>query len=562
MARRRLSSGMRTLLGLPPGVERKSLDSRAISSYRGYAIPGQPYNADWNTDRAVREGYQVNPYVFRAVEVCADNALARRIRLRREDPDDGPIIPRDELDDGQRRLLRVMNRRSNKWEVAPLFRHRLVAQYLLSSRGVFVEAIRNRRDNLWGLLLLDPDLVEPVPTYARDQRGREYVADPLGAFRVTRQATTRMGSDWQEHLPPWDPEQDHTSQPSGVIFLRSPHPTLLARGMSPMEAAGLSTDLDRHARLYNRRFLEQDGRPGGILGVKGQVSENTERKLQSRFQGGPEHAGRTSVIQVDDMFWQDTSGTPRDTQWGDTMDRMRREISIAFGVPESVLGDASGRTFSNADAEFESFWVHKMQPLLRMLDAQLDVLTPGGYDDDLFLQHDTSDVYVLGRHKREEQDRAIEHYNAGAIFLDDVRETLEHERLNIPATRTLHIPPGKIIADDETPEHDGDRNAVAALPMMGTPQPVDPAESARAGAELGSQMGAQLAEDNVASWRVMSRQNRGGPALTGGEAKQLAVPPPIATLDGPTPVPAWQVGTGGPDSGQEGEQSRAHPAWR
>lgn len=553
MARRRLSGGLRTLLGARPGMETKSLDSRAISSYRGYAIPGQPYHQDWNTDRAVREGVQANPYIFRAIEVCADNALARRIRLRREDPDDGPIIPRDELDDGQRQLLYVMNRKTNKWEVAPIFRHRLTAQYLLSSRGVYVEAIRNRRDEVWGCLLLDPDLVEPVPTYERDQRTSRLVADPLGAFRVTRQASTHMGGEWQEDLPPWDPEADHTSQPSGVIFIRSPHPTLLSRGLSPMEAAGLSADLDRHARLYNRRFLEQDGRPGGILGVKGQVDENTERRLQSRFQGGPEHAGRTTVLQVDDLFWQDTSGTPRDTQWGDTMDRMRRELSIAFGVPESVLGDASGRTFDNSDAEFESFWQHKMGPLLRMLDAQLDVLTPGGYDDEVFLGHDVSDVWVLGRHKRAEQDRAITQYQAGAITLDDVREKLELERLDIPATRTLHIPPGKIIADDGAPEHDGDQDAVAALPMMGTPQPVDPAAAAQAGAEQGSQLGARLAENNVASWRVMSQAGRGDSALTGrDEAKQLAVPPP---LPGQTSLPTRK-------SEVEGEESRAHPARR
>lgn len=549
---RRLSGGLRSLLRRP-GVEHKSLDSRAISSYRGYAIPGQPYHQDWNTDRAVREGVQANPYIFRAIEVCADNALARRIRLRREDPDDGPIIPPRELDDGQRRLLWVMNRRTNKWEVAPIFRHRLTAQYLLSSRGVYVEAIRNKRDNLWGLLLLDPDLVEPVPTYERDQRTGKLVADPLGAFRVTRQAATHMGGEWQEDLPPWDPEQDHTSQPSGIIFIRSPHPTLLSRGLSPMEAAGLSADLDRHARLYNRRFLEQDGRPGGILGVKGQVSEATERKLQSRFQGGAEHAGRTTVLEVDDLFWQDTSNTPRDTQWGDTMDRMRRELSIAFGVPESVLGDASGRTFDNADAEYEGFWQHKMWPLLRMLDAQLDVLTPGGYDDEVFLGHDVSDVWVLGRHKRAEQDRALAQYQAGAVTLDYVREKLEQEPLDIPATRTLHIPAGKIVADDGTPEHDGDKDAVAALPMMGTPQPVDPAAAAQAGAEQGSQLGARLAENNVASWRIMSRADRGGPALAGrDEAKQLAVPPPLPAQTA-APIRKSEV---------EGEQSRAHPTRR
>lgn len=461
--------GLRRKLGV--GVENKSLDGRVMTQRHYYAVPGQPYNPNWSVDRAIREGYQYNPYVFRAVEVIAQNALARRIVLRRDDPDDGPIIEPSELDPAQKRLLHVFNRKANTWEVAPIFRHRLVAQYLLSSRGVFVEAIRNRSGSLWGTMLLDPDMVEIVPTYSEpDENGRQRVINPIGAFRVYNNAAGQGG---YEDRPPFDPNLSPEDQPSGIIWIRSPHPTLFARGMSPVEAAALSIDLDRYARLYNRRFMEQDGRPGGILAVKGPLSEPTAQRLQSRFQGGPEHAGRTTVIEADEMSWQDTSGHPRDTQWGDTMDRMRREITIAFGVPESVLGDASGRTFDNADAEYGTFWETTMLPLLRMLDAQLDVLTPNGYEDDVYFKHDVGDVWVLGRHQRTEEDRAIARYNAGAGTLDEVREVAALEPFNRPATRTLHVIPNKIVVSDGT--HDGDVEAVAKLPMSGQPpQPAAP----------------------------------------------------------------------------------------
>jgi HK97 family phage portal protein len=515
--------------------ETKSLDGRVSSQRNFYSVPGQPYNPDWNTDKAVREGYQYNPYVFRAVEVIAQNALARRIVLRRDDPRDGPILETDELDAYQRRLLRVLNRKSNKWEVAPIFRHRMVAQYLLSSRGLFIEVIRNRSGSLWGVMLLDPDMVEIVPTYETLPDGSQgpRVINPIGAFRVR---TNAAGQGSWEDRPPYDPEATVEEQPSGVLWVRSPHPTLFTRGMSPIEAAALSVDLDRYARLYNRRFMEQDGRPGGILSVKGNITDATAQRLQARFTGGPEVAGRTTVIEAESMSWQDTSGHPRDTQWGDTMDRMRREISIAFGVPESVLGDASGRTFDNADAEYASFWEHTMQPLLRMLDAQLDVLTEGGYDDDLYLQHDTSDVWVLGRHQRTAEDRAITRYEKGVDTVDEVRDVHGKDPLNIPASRTLHLPPGKVIVSDGL--HPGDEEAVAALPMMGMPQPADPGVEAQAGAAEGSALGGRIAGNNAASYRELASVERR--ALPAGGVEEKALDPEGEDEQSRARVLAWR----------------------
>lgn len=435
------------------GVETKGLAGRVMSEPRTWTTPGQPYIKDWNVDRAVADGYQFNPYIFRCVEVICANAINRRMILREGDPRDGQILKPEELDPQQRRLLRVLNRKANPTEVAKIWRHRLVANYVLSSRGVFIEAVRNNQGGIYSVNLLDADRVDILPGSNT----------PIGSFRILKGAQ----DGGYDYLPPWDPDADVSDQPSGVVWVRSPHPTMFSRGMSPMEAAGLSADLDKYARLYNRRFLQNDGRPGGILSVKGPISESTEIRLQSRFQGGPDHAGRTTVIETDEMNWVDTSGTPRDTQWGDTMSRTEKEFSIAFGVPESMMGDASGRTFDNADAEVYSWWEHSQGPLLAMLDAQLDQLTPGGFDDDVYLQHDISDVWVLGRNKRTDIDRAFSAFAQGGITLDDLRETMGLDRWDVPATRTLWIPGGRVIVQDSDPEHAGDAEAVSKLPVIG-----------------------------------------------------------------------------------------------
>lgn len=465
------------------GVERKDIAQRVRASSSGYLVPGQPYVDNWNVRRATREAYEGNPLVYRAIEVICQHGIQRPIVLRRGDPDEGPKISRAA---DPTRLLYVLNRRANPWETAKIFRHRLIAQFLLSSKGVFIEVVKTQSGKIGILNLLDPDLCNLVPLEKRDSYNRVIESDPIGTIQVQN-----PGGGY-DYLPRFKPEASVAEAPSSVLWIRSPHPLVMWKGMSPVQAAGLPIDLDRYARIYNRRFLQNDGRPGGLLSIKGTVDKNTMERLQAQFNGGPESAGRTTVIQGDSVSYADTSGSPRDMLWGELSDATHKDISMTFGVPESVLGDASGRTFDNADAEYELFWAGRMSSLLDALDDQLDVLT-GGYDDDLFLRHDLSGVYVLGRHKRAEQDRAAANLDRGAITVDEYRDKIDEKPLNVPGSRVLWIGGGKIPvgADDE------DTKAAAALQTAGMGQPADAGAEAQAGAAQGAALGARINENNT-----------------------------------------------------------------
>ena len=491
MSRRTLAPALRRAIGRP--VETKGLAGRARSFFRQYVVPGQPYNQAWNTDRAVREGFEINPWIYRAVHVIACATIARAVALRSGDPDKGLPIAVDNDPTG---LLKLLNVQTNRWERAKVFRYRLIAQWLLSSRGVYIEIVRSRGGRVAMMNLIDPDQVEILPTTVKTQDGQNKYVDPIGSFRIT----VNDQSGPYNYLPRYDPKASFSQQPNSVLWVRSPHPTLMFKGMSPAQAAAMSADLDRAARMYNRRFMDQDGRPGGILAVKGDTSPTMLEILEARFNGGPASVGRTTAIEADAMDYVDTSNHPRDTQWSETMDRMRREVAMVFGVPESVLGDASGRTFDNADAEYEIFWSQTMKPLLEMLDDQMDILT-GDYDDTLYLRHDLSDVWVLNRHKRTDIAQAASDFAAGLITLDEYRVIAGKEPFDQPWSRVCLLPGGRVPAGT-----DEDVAAVAKLQTLGAAAPVDPSESARAGATVGSQAGVRQAENvnNARSLRLVS----------------------------------------------------------
>jgi len=430
--RRRLLPALRTALGF----EVKGLAERVRASSSGYLVPGIPYSSTWSVKRATEEAYEGNPLVYRAIEVICTSAVKQRMILRKGDPDDGETISDHRKD--PTRLLYCLNKRANPWETGKIFRHRLVAQYLLSSKGVYLEVTLTRGGRIGILNVIDPDLVDHVPSET----------DPIAGFEIR---TPNASVQSVNYLPRYDPKAGVDKQPHAMLWIRAPHPLIMWEGMSPVQAAGLSIDLDHYARIYNRRFLQNDGRPGGLLAVKGVASRDQLELIQAQFTGGPESAGRTTVVQADSLSYADTSGSPRDMMWGELSKATKEEVAMVFGVPRSVMGDAQGETFDNTDADWAMFWEGRMDSLTGQLDDQLDILT-GGYDDELYLRHDLSKVWVLGRHRREEADRAAADLERGAINYDEYREATGRKALKVPATQVLWLPAnGKMAAakDDE-----------------------------------------------------------------------------------------------------------------
>jgi HK97 family phage portal protein len=527
----------RAALGIDrPGMESKGLAQRIRSNSVAYTTTGTPYHQDWDTNRAVREGFQANPWIFRACEVIAYTGLRRKIVLRAGDYETGDKIP---MRDDPSGVLRVLNRRANPWESAKMLRYRLYVLWLLSSKGLYLEITRSRAGRIAMITMLDPDLVDLIPS----------ANNPISAFEVR---TTGDTGGRRDPLPPFDPNDP--DQVNSVLWLRSPHPTVLTQGMSPMQAAGLSVDLDRYARLFNRDYMQSNGRPGGILGIRGTVDPDTVIKLQDRF-NGQARPGQVSAIQADAMFYQDLSSTPRDMQWGEVMDRMKKEASMVFGVPESMMGDASGRTFDNADAEYAIFLEHRFAPLVGMIDDQLDMLA--GDDPELYLAHDLDDVWVLKRHRRAEEDRMAADLDRGAITYNDYREFRGLEPIDAPWAKVHWVTPGKLAGYAVDP---ADAAAAASAPMGGQSQPVDPGAAAQAGAAQGAELAGYNAQTNAnaANLRLVAGEGQGRSPGGGSGALALTHARTAALEAAPTPE-------------LEGKESRARadrrpgvepPVWR
>src|SRR5205823_238071 len=119
--------------------------------------------------------------------------------------------------------------------------------------------------------------------------------------------------------------------PEDIIWLRTqPHMLDPYRQMTPLVAAGLAAETDFLARMFNRNFLRNDGRPGMLITVKGDLSSEDGMEIKQKFSGGVSHAGETVVMEAEGIDALDMSARARDVQWNEAIQGSKEDILLAF----------------------------------------------------------------------------------------------------------------------------------------------------------------------------------------------------------------------------------------
>lgn len=369
------------------GTNAKAIGPGApVSLNPGYA--GRPYRDTWDIERAYREGMQRVTWVARCIDAIAGNQARLPIILRKDNVPDGEVVVGREAKNST--LLELLNTKANIGENSFIFRYRLSAQLLLGTRGVFIEKVKGRDGGIIGLNLLPPQSTAPIPDAKTFVSGYE-VRMPFG--------------------------HTQTLSPDDVLWIRRPHPLDPYLSLTPLEACGVAVEIENLAKLYNRNYLMNDGRPGGLLVLRGEIDDDDKEELKNRFRGNLSRTGYTSVIASDDgADYIDTSANPRDAAYVQMRQITKEEILASFGVPESVIGNAAGRTFSNAAEEIRVFWMETMMPHLETIERGLDEL-----DEKYYLDFNTQEVPILMLYKQERERYLMDEFSSGLISNNEYR---------------------------------------------------------------------------------------------------------------------------------------------
>jgi HK97 family phage portal protein len=399
-------------------------------SYSPSLQPKTGYHDGWDITKAYQDGVAKVTWVYRCIDVIASNQAKLPMVFRKDNNPFGEVIT-------EAPLLEIFNNTTNVGENAFAFRYRLSAQLLMSTRGVFIEIVRDKIGNPIALHLLPPADTSPIPDIKKFVKGYE-VKLPQGDTRVIK--------------------------PENVIWIRRPHPLDPYLSMTPMESAGVAIEVENLAKIYNRNFLINDGRPGGLLVLRSEINEEDKDELRSRFQGNIARAGAVGVIASDDgADFVDTAASPRDAAYIQMRTINKEEIFAAFGVPESIIGNSSGRTFSNAMEEGKVFWMETMEPHLDLIARSFDPIDPI-----YFVDFDVSGVPILILTKQEQQNFYLQEYQQGLISVNEYRTLTDRKKVEAELADSILANPNLTpIANTEKPMEDPNAAAQQQGPMAG-----------------------------------------------------------------------------------------------
>lgn len=411
----------RRLLPALRGIEAKTLHDPAVEG-KDLVITGANYSSTvrlggpstgtenradgWDLGTVIVTGYEQSIWTYRCVEWISNQqsrlpfAIARNVG----EPDE------ERLEDHP--LFRVLNKRANPMETARDFRKRLSAQVLLSKRGAFVEVTRTRGGTVSRLDLLSPDRCRPIPT-------------DDGNYIDFYEYTLRRGGI--REIPP-----------ERVRWIREPHPTDPFSGTTPLEAAGLSVELDTLSRQYNVAFIHNDGRPGGIVGVDTDSMNDQEMdRVERRFTPGAQEAGKMTVIATGPggIRYVDTTTRPRDMAYSEASKNSKLEILSAFGLDESVVSSVAGRTMDNSEQALYNAWTGTEVDHLNLIAGAFVDDVPAGYEPFV----DTASVEVLEMPRRKARQEALNEFNTGVRSIDEYRPLAGLEVLDTPYARAIWI---------------------------------------------------------------------------------------------------------------------------
>lgn len=460
-----------------------------VLSVRGGILPVPGSVAPSDIERQIKRYYERVVWVFRCVDVIASNFADLQFVFRVGDTYDGRVMQ-------YAQIANVINVEPNDYEQAWQWKYRLMSQVLLSDRGVYLEPVYNGT-NLQAIHLLPPGSVEPIPdenTFVSGYRVR--LADQSYTFKKKHE----------------------------LLWIRcKPHPTDPYTSVTPLKSAGIIADSDFLARTFNRNFLLNDGRPATIITIGDQISPDDAAEIKARFSNGPVAAGTTTVIEGSDVQVQDLSGNPRDAQYTELISTNKQDIMLAFGVPESVMGNASGRTYDNADAEDEFFWTKTEVPYALGCARGLQPLLGSPLrNGNIHMGIDFSKIEVLQRQTQARHEKQANEVAGGLDNIDAYRIATGKKPYNVPATRALILPNGLLIGQDEADQAALDK----MVPIGGRAMP---------------QPGSQFIPGQTLNAQVeQAQQNSGAPV----GPPQITNNSPAAITSGPSTSSTQITGTG------------------
>jgi HK97 family phage portal protein len=324
-----------------------------------------PLFPEWDGEKAVNSAYLSNMYVYRCVEATA-NALAKLPFRAGMDPSAPQTYSTPQYSKLAYLLSPPPGSPNPQWTPKMLWRYSII-QYILTGKWVWHKEY-SPSGQLLGLWPLPAQYVFPVPR-PRGSQGTDYFSDYV--YRIQGQEI-KLGRDKVFYA--WNPSQKDPLQPESIL-----------------QAASLRIAVGQMLDRYDYALLKNNGVPSTVVTTEPFATSDDRRAFRQQFVdtfGGYDNAGKTMFLEAEPDISADGSEsnnvagkisvarlgmTAKEMQQNEKAKQVIDDITIALGVPLSVLGKASEQSFNNSDTEIKNWWNEKLLPLKGEIEDQVNL---------------------------------------------------------------------------------------------------------------------------------------------------------------------------------------------
>lgn len=354
-------------------------------SYSAPALMVQQYGRnprfnDWNTEKAIQEGYKNSTWVYACVKLRASAVSSVPWKAeKRVGADQWQHEPQSELQ-------QLLDRPNPDMDRALFFKY--IVQHLDLSGNSFVSKVRagtsNTPKELWTLM---PQKIQVV---AGDIRlVKEYIYDGQGKKVIL---------------------------PEDMIQFLYPDPANLYFGVSPLMSAAQAVDIDNEAERFQKASLENRGLADLHFEVPPDATAEQVAQLRTIFQeqqAGPRNA-RRALFSSAKATSLNVSAAELD--FVESRKFVRDEICSAFGVPPPMVGNYEKATLSNIETARQIFWRDTIVPLLDELETKLNLSLAPDFGPEWRIKYDVSNITALQENFNEKVANAQQLFAIGVPF--------------------------------------------------------------------------------------------------------------------------------------------------
>jgi HK97 family phage portal protein len=166
--------------------------------------------------------------------------------------------------------------------------------------------------------------------------------------------------------------------PQQVLYMYNASLSDVRQPESVIQAGQVSISLLRMLNLYDYNFMKNNATPSTLITTPPFAEKDERRAFQDQFiaeYGGYQNAGKVAFVESEDsdlpgsgagtsgaVSVQRIGSTAKEAELSLLSDAVKDDICLMWGVPRSVLGDSSGKTFANSGQDRRNYWLETLDP--------------------------------------------------------------------------------------------------------------------------------------------------------------------------------------------------------